>query len=347
MNFWLALITGLTTGGITCMAVQGGLLTATIANQKKQEIDYLKSKGLAPNKRLDRLDWLPVSLFLGAKLVAYTLLGLGLGYIGSFVTMSLTTRVIFQMFTALFMLATALNLLNVHPIFRYVVFQPPKFIRRLIKNESKANTFFAPILLGLLTIFIPCGVTQAMEVAAMNSGQALTGAAIMAGFVIGTSPWFALIGLLTAKLSESWEKGFNRAAAGLLIIVALYTFNGALQAMDAPFSAQKLILMAQTLKSYEASEAVVEDKVQTVKIEVGNGGYTPDYFKVKVGIPVELKLMTNGSYSCANAFTFKAFNIFTQLQPKDDKTFTFTPDKKGKFTFACSMGMYTGVMEVI
>lgn len=352
MNFWLALITGLTTGGITCLAVQGGLLASVVANQKKLELSYLKKRGLTPNRRLDRLDWLPVGLFLSAKLVAYTILGLILGYLGSVISLSLTVRVGFQVLTALFMLATAMNLLEVHPIFRYVVFQPPAILRRFIKKESKSDKFFTPLVLGAMTIFIPCGVTQAMEVAAISSGQAMTGALIMMGFVLGTMPWFALLGALTAKLSETWERGFNRAAAGVLILVAVITLNGALQVVDAPISGQKIMMKWQSLQAYEQKLALTqpvpgEGGSQKVVIEVSNRGYTPDNFQVKAGVPVELKLKTNGSYSCANAFTMREFEIFTQLMPTDEETVIFTPTKKGKFTFACSMGMYTGVMEVI
>jgi sulfite exporter TauE/SafE len=98
------------------------------------------------------------------------------------------------------MFATAMNLLNVHPIFRYVSFQPPKILQRLIRNTTKSKTLFAPGLLGFLTIFIPCGVTQAMEVIAINTGSPLQGALILLAFVLGTSPLFALLGIATAKL---------------------------------------------------------------------------------------------------------------------------------------------------
>jgi len=37
MNLFLIFITGLTTGGIACAAMQGGLLASVIANQKDQE----------------------------------------------------------------------------------------------------------------------------------------------------------------------------------------------------------------------------------------------------------------------------------------------------------------------
>ena len=34
----IAFITGLTTGGLSCLAVQGGLLTASLANQMEQDL---------------------------------------------------------------------------------------------------------------------------------------------------------------------------------------------------------------------------------------------------------------------------------------------------------------------
>jgi uncharacterized protein len=353
MNLGVAFLAGLTTGGLSCLAVQGGILTTVIVNQKKIEFDYLKRKGMVPNNRLDRLDWLPVLLFLMAKLIAYTGLGFILGALGSVISLTISIKVGFQLFAALFMFASAMNLLNVHPIFRYVVFEPPKFLRKIIRKESQANQFFTPITLGFLTIFMPCGVTQVMEVAAINSGKPIEGALIMAFFVIGTMPLFTLIGLLAAKMSEVWENVFQKVAATMLIAMSLYTLNGALIIMDAPVSTQKIGDKIQTLKAYETgqgqtnADSTLVNGIQKVEINIGNHGYTPNYFTVKMGVPVELKLKTNGAYSCANAFTMRAFNIFTQLEAKDEKTYTFTPTQKGRFTFACSMGMYTGVMEVI
>lgn len=43
MNLFVIFLTGLTTGGISCIAMQGGLLTSVIANQKEQEHDELVS----------------------------------------------------------------------------------------------------------------------------------------------------------------------------------------------------------------------------------------------------------------------------------------------------------------
>src|SRR3989344_9612641 len=57
-NLWIIFPTGLIAGGLTCAAVQGGLLATTIAQQK--------------NDDPARTNTVPVLSFLLAKLFAYT-----------------------------------------------------------------------------------------------------------------------------------------------------------------------------------------------------------------------------------------------------------------------------------
>ena len=356
MNLWIIFLTGLTSGGVSCAAMQGGILASTIANQKRAEGKKIPTDSVPSS--FDIGDWGPVTSFLLTKLVAHIILGFFLGWLGSAISLTLGMRLFFQGFAALFMFVSAMNLLEVHPIFRYIVISPPKFARKLIKNNTTADRLFAPGLLGLLTIFIPCGVTQAMEILAISSGSPLQGALIMGAFVLGTSPVFVLIGVATAKLSEVWRIYFLRSAAILLIGMALYSLNGILQVSDSPYSLQRMgPRLVKLLPPYEKSSpatkkvdsnVLVEDGVQKVTISITNRGYTPRTFRVQKDIPVELTLETKGEvYSCATAFTFKAFEISEFLGPTDSKVRTFTPTKKGVFTFACSMGMYSGTMEVI
>ena len=121
MDLLIIFLTGLTTCGLSCLAMQGGLLASVIANQKDQELAEsaadkeikkarLREKYLKTIKNsqwltvtLDELDILPVLMFLGAKLVSHTILGFLLGTLGSVITLSLGVRIAFQIFTALFM----------------------------------------------------------------------------------------------------------------------------------------------------------------------------------------------------------------------------------------------------
>src|SRR5688500_2376509 len=78
----VAFVTGLTTGGLSCLAVQGGLLASSLAHQIEQ--DYLeqaaqreskKQRGKRTQAPPRSNSAAPILLFLGAKVVAYTLLG--------------------------------------------------------------------------------------------------------------------------------------------------------------------------------------------------------------------------------------------------------------------------------
>ena len=367
MEFLFIFLTGLTTGGLSCLAVQGGLLASVISNQKKQELETLSEKEKRRNKylnsqqpitKIDTADWLPVILFLVGKLISHTILGFMLGWLGSFLTLSLNTKLDFQGITALFMFASAMNLLNVHPIFRYLAFQPPKWVRKMLKGNSKQASLFAPFVLGLFTIFVPCGVTQAMEVLAINSGNPLIGALTLMAFVLGTVPLFTIIGIATAKLSETWHDIFTRVASYTLIFMAIYTLNGALVVADVPFTIQKITYPVRYFFSVERfnktksnnkveSTVKVVDGIQQVVIQVLNQGYSPSYVKVKKDIPVQFTLNSNGTYSCALSFIFKEFGIRTMLDSTDKQSFNFTPTKVGRYRYTCSMGMYSGVLEVV
>lgn len=348
MNLWLIFITGLTSGGVTCAAMQGGILASTIANQNK---DQTKSG-------YDRGDMGSVAAFLTTKFIAHVILGFFLGYLGSRISLTLNMKLFFQGFAALFMFASAMNLLDLHPIFRYLAFSPPSFARKWIKRNTVADQFFAPALLGFLTIFIPCGVTQAMEVLAISSLSPVQGALIMGTFVLGTTPMFVLIGVAASKFSVLAKVYFMRIAAILLIAMSLYSLNGILLVLDSPFSMQrvgpKIVELLPPYDLVENSKRGIDPNIhlvgglQKVKIDVNNGGYTPKSFVVQKDIPVELTLETQGDvYSCATAFTFKEFKIVDFLKPGDSNKHVFTPTERGIFTFACSMGMYSGTMEVI
>ena len=327
MNLGLIFLTGLTTGGLSCLAVQGGLLVSVIAKQKTKT-------------------WLPVLMFLLAKAVAYAVLGLLLGLFGAKISFNETASAIFQLFAAIFMFGTAMNLLNVHPIFRYLTITPPAFIRRALKNTGKSEAMFAPLILGVMTILIPCGVTQAMEVLAINSGNPVQGALIMLMFVLGTVPLFALFGVSAARLSEVWRVQFSRVAATLLIGFSLYVLNSSLILFNSPLTFSSLTRPVVWFFSDERFSQT-EPVSNQVTINISNSGYSPKYFKVKANQPVTLTLKSNNVRSCALSFVFKAFNIRAMLKSTDEQTFTFTPTQTGKFTYSCSMGMYSGVIEVI
>jgi len=334
---WLAFLSGLTTGGISCLAVQGGLLATAVSG----------SSGSADTAAKPSSRWLQVGMFVVFKLAGYTILGLLLGLIGSTLTIAPKVMGWVQMAAGLFMIATALRMIEAHPIFRYFVIQPPRWAFRLMKNTSRSQSLFAPALLGFLTILLPCGVTQATMAVAVASGNPFSGAAIMFAFILGTSPVFFVLGATVVGLLQ--KKAFSYAAAGIIGVFAVLSINGGLGLTGSPYTLQNYWRAATTPAGQLAAgnAAAVAGGVQDVTITVTSRGYTASADTIKRGTPVRLTLSTNNTQGCARAFTIPDLNISKVLPVTGNETIEFTPAKAGRLAYSCSMGMYTGAFTVV
>ena len=349
MNLWAIFLTGLITGGLTCMAVQGGLLAATLAQREEQKLEEKAKGGNA----------LPILAFLGAKLIAYTALGALLGLLGSFFNLSIQLRAILEIAVAVFMVGTALNILDVHPIFRYFVIQPPRFLTRLVRKQSKSQAMFAPALLGAFTIFIPCGTTQAMMALAVASGKPLFGAAILFAFVLGTSPVFFVLGYFATKLGDMFQQGFMKLAAFAIILLAIFNVNNASALLGSPLTLENTGSAIGSVARgfwctvswcppsyYQAQAAGLA--VNNATIEIAATGYNPDNLTVKAGSNVTIHLTNTGGQGCTQAFTIPSLGIQKIVPMGSSDVVDFTaPSQPGDVPFMCSMGMYRGVMHVI
>ena len=347
MNPWVIFLTGLSIGGLTCLAVQGGLLASTIANREEEEIE----EGGSHKHNL----W-PVAAFLSTKLIVYTILGFVLGAFGGALSITTSTQIIMQAVAGIYMVAIALNLLNIHPIFRYVVIQPPRFLTRMVRNQSKSKDLFAPALLGAMTIFIPCGTTLAMEALAVSTANPFLGALTMAVFTLGTMPLFFALGFLTTTLGDAFRGKFLKFAAIAVLYLGLKSINGALIAGGAPLSLQSIvdaipieieIGAGGTQAAAANSQIKTIGGVQTADIQVFPTGYNPNNISVKAGIPVKLNLTSTGRLGCTSVFRIPQFGISKSLVQDATETVEFTPKNPGQITWTCSMGMYRGVIEVI
>lgn len=345
----VAFVTGLTTGGLSCLAVQGGLLASSLARQIEQ--DYLQNPPQG-KKAKDRVQpqrpnvALPILLFLSSKLVMYTLLGALFGWAGSFLTFSPVTRAVLMIAIAVFMLGNGLRMLNVHPIFRYFAIEPPKFITRYIRRTAKNGTeLFTPLFLGALTVFIPCGVTQAMLATALGTGSALAGAALLFAFTLGTSPVFFIVAYLTTELGARLEKFFMRFVAAVVLVLGLVTLNGALNLLGSPLSFENLTRGLIPSSGGASAQAPSTPIASTggITLEVRSNGYFPQTLKAPAGQAVTLSLVTNQTYSCARDFVIPDLNYY-QLLPETGTVSVDIPAQPAGTTlfFTCSMGMYTG-----
>jgi uncharacterized protein len=345
MNQYLvAFITGLTTGGLSCLAVQGGLLASSLERQMEQ--DLLNRPALTGKKRAKVVQRarsrmaLPILLFLGAKVMAYTLLGLLLGALGSVLKLNTTMRAILLIAIGVFMIGNALRMFNVHPIFRYFVIEPPKFITRYIRRTSKNDELFTPLFLGALTVLIPCGVTQAMMAVAMGTGDPWQAAGLMLAFTLGTSPVFFAVSYLATELGARMESIFMRLVAVIVLVLGLVSVDSGFALMGAP----SVMGWAQSLmEGQSASATAPTDSSGALVLNATNNGYSPRTLHAKADVPLKLNMVTQNTYSCARGFVIPVLSVEELLPANGTVVIDIPAQKSGTIMpFTCSMGMYTG-----
>lgn len=333
---WFAFLTGLTTGGLSCLAVQGGLLASAVAPR-------LGDAPAALSKKLPQ-----IGMFIAAKLLSYTLLGLILGLIGSTLVLSPKVFGWVQIGAGLFMVVTALRLIDAHPMFRYFVVTPPRWAFRLLKTTSRSESLFAPATLGFLTVLMPCGVTQATMVVAVASGSPILGAAIMFAFVLGTSPVFFALGATIVELLQ--RRAFSYVAAGIVGVFAVLSINGGVALTGSLYTIQNFYRAATTpieQLARGANAATITDGKQDVTIHVLPRGYQASATTIRAGVPVRLSLVTDNIQGCTKVFAIPNMNIRKTLSETGTEVVEFTPTKTGRLAYTCGMGMYTGTFEVL
>jgi len=334
MNFLLAFITGLTTGGLGCLAVQGGLLTSSLAYQIEQDLQVHQQSSTQKFKPHIAQ---PIFLFLIAKLVAYTLLGGLFGAVGSVLQLTPAMSAVLYLAIGIFMVGNGLRMLNVHPIFRFFVLEPPASLRRFIRRKSKDGaSLITPLFLGVLTIFLPCGVTQAMLAAALGSGSALQGAVLMFAFILGTSPVFFSVAYFATRLGAVVEKYFTRIVAVMMLVLGLVSVDAGLNLSGSPVSFTSLFNSAAN--SLHLAGMVEQSGFA---IQVTEDGYSPQILHLPANKAVSLEWVTADTKSCARSVVVPGLNYQKILPTTGRIRWEIPPQPKGSvIRYTCSMGMY-------
>ncbi|UGT44003.1 sulfite exporter TauE/SafE family protein [Nocardia yamanashiensis] len=358
MNLLPVLATGLFAGGVSCAAVQGGLLTGLITRQRAAESATAvttseqtsrATAGTASAGWAARLgdDLAPVMGFLAGKLLSHTLLGALLGALGAAVQLSAGVRSWLQICAGLLIVVFGLAQLGV-PGFRSIVVEPPQSWMRLVRRRSRSRSALAPAVLGLVTVLIPCGVTLSVEALALASGSAFWGAAIMAVFVLGTGPLFALLGYAARVAATVW-RGRLALATGLAVLaMGLITLNGGLELAGSPWAASRIAQAAGlTTSAADATATAVSDGVQTVVVTVRPGAYSPRNVQAKAGLPTILVLNSENAKGCIRSLVIPSRGIEKTLPVRGETRVELGVLDPGRLDYTCGMGMYSGVITVV
>lgn len=342
MNLLAVLMTGLLAGGASCAAVQGGLLAGLIARQQAahSEADWGAAVS-GPNSVARDIE--PVGGFLVGKLLSHALLGALLGGLGGMVELSVHARTALQIGAGLLVVTFGLAQLGV-PGFRRIVITVPQSWGRFVRGQARSQAVIAPALLGMATVALPCGVTVAMETLALASGSPWRGAAIMAVFVVGTSPLFAILGFAARRVAGLWRGRLVVATGAVILAMGLYTLNGGLELANSPVAASHLVRsFSAVAPAGDTSTTITSDGHQQIVITASDNGYSPRVSRISAGHPTTLVVHSVGATGCVRTFVVNGTQ--TVLPENGDTRIDLGTPSVGDLRYSCGMGMYTGIIN--
>lgn len=317
---------GLIASVSSCTAVVAGLVAAVSGAVAKEQEKLTRRERLTPH-----------ALFNIGRVAGFFLFGAAIGLVGGAFQPSPTLNGIFVIVVALLMLAIGVNLLELFPT---PVLGMPKWLAHKVHDLAESKDKKAPIILGALTFFLPCGFTQSMQLYALSLGNPLSAGMVMAVFAFGTAPVLFGIGGLTATSSGQVLKRVTFAAGLIVLVLGASNIMNGLALLG--------VNPAAAFAKPDPAEALsILDGTQYIQMEVTEyATYSPGTLTVVEGVPVEWSIFGADFMGCANTLVLPAFGVNAFLAPGMN-TVTFTPTKAGSYTFSCSMGMVRGTMIVL
>ena len=229
----------------------------------------------------------PTLLYNAGRVASYTIIGTVVGALGATLSLSLAARSAIQLGAGVFMLLMALSMLGVVPGVATLGARAKATMGKILPRRrngagagsgagvteatSTANSatetdaateqptgapapkrprriLRGPLVVGLLSGFMPCGPLQAMQLYALGSGSALAGGASMLCFALGTVPLMLGLGAIAGSLSRRFARKAMTAGACVVMVMGLFmTANGwalaGLPSLQLPNAGQALASM--------------------------------------------------------------------------------------------------------
>lgn len=327
---------GVLAGVSSCAALVGGIVLSM-----SKQWNQLYADNSSTSKKLQ-----PHLMFNFGRFISYVILGGILGSIGSRLEISAQFTSFLIVVISLLMIAFGLQMLGIKA-FRKFQISAPKSITRKIANENNFQGKYMPFIMGALTFFLPCGFTITAQGLALLSGNWFSGALIMGAFVLGTIPALFIIGLSSVKFYSKPHSAavFSKVAGFLVLFFALFNISNQMNVLG--FSGFNLPQIQSKTVSQEGLPQIVNGQ-QIIKMTASGSGDSPNYFKVRAGVPVKWEITAGGSLGCNNGIIGRGlFEGQIYLTPGQVTIKEFTPKAPGVYQFSCSMGMIKGTMEVV
>lgn len=318
LNLLTVLFLGLVASVSTCMATSGALYLSTIGkktNNIKQAI-----------------------YFSLGRIIAYAIFGFISGLVGSVIITNFKFGSGLTLLAAVFMILLSLDMLKIVSFASIIPFGVTSNIFRKLEHALIKDPHKSAFFLGAITYFLPCGFTQATQVYALGLASPWQSALTMSVFALGTAPAILFIGSLRGLLKSVFYQYFMKTVAvGVLILGFYYATNF--------LSIYGINLGFNQVNKGVSTGVTIENGNQIINMDVISGGYSPNYFTVKKGIPVKWIINGKNVFGCQGYFIVPSLGVSRALNPGEN-LIEFTPTDPGFINFSCGMGMYRGRIEV-
>lgn len=326
-----ALLIGIVASLSTCLALTGGIIMGFSAKTKIEEgksVIFTRAK--------------PQILFHIGRLGGFFLLGGLLGLFGELINFSLSAMAILVFAVSLVMFYLGLNIMGLVPNITSLGFHLPKGLALKIKKYETAEHALAPVLIGALTFFLPCGFTQSMQLAAIASGSFLGGAMTMTFFALGTLPVLFAVGFGSSYAQIEKFSILKKVIGSVIIFFALYSFNNALVLSGSAYT----LTMFTATESEAKQEALINQDEQVIRMDI-DYTFKQREFKIVKDIPVRWEINAINLTGCSNEVIIPRLGLTTGKLKDGINILEFTPTQSGILPFSCWMGMISGRFIVV
>jgi sulfite exporter TauE/SafE/copper chaperone CopZ len=319
----------------TCMALVGGVVLGLSARFAETHPDATSAQRVRPQ----------VMFNLG-RVVGFTALGAVLGAVGEALSLSGAGLGALMLAVAVVMGLLGAKLTGLSPRLAAATWTLPAGFANLIHRDGDTARPYrdsTALALGALSFFLPCGFTQAAQVAAAASGSPLTGALILGLFTLGTTPGLMAVGTLSSFVQGRWAATAFRAMGVLVLAFAVSNLGNAVQ-LIAPAAFQDSAPVTATARTDNVTD---EDGFQVVRIQVDARGYTPQQTVVYAGQPIRWEFTLNG-LTCASTVDGRNFNLGGNLPLQQGlNVYESTLASPGRYPYSCYMGMFRSSVVAI
>ncbi|MDR1230867.1 MAG: sulfite exporter TauE/SafE family protein [Spirochaetaceae bacterium] len=357
MSYGMLFIIGLLTS-LHCAAMCGGINISQCIPAAPGVADGAKA-AVGKKSRLNVTR--SAVLYNAGRVASYTVIGGIAGAAGSVISAPAGLAGVVQLAAGAFMVIMGIGMLGLFPALRRFTPRLPKIFAKKIDGQRAGGR--NPLVVGLLNGLMPCGPLQAMQLYALSTGSPAAGAFSMFLFSMGTIPLMFGVGALSAFLSsgargQGFARRVTRAGAVLVTVMGLmmagYGIN--LSGINLDFAGDIFAPPRQpAMAAYRAGQAErtdgaalpeVEDGVQVVDSTLRGGRYPA--IVVRQGLPVRWTIdAPAGSINgCNNRMIIREYGIEYRFKTGAN-VIEFMPEKAGRFTYSCWMGMIRSTITVV